>query len=387
MASTDPAGRAASPAPVVLHVSQPVEAGVAAVVLPLLADQHDRGWTVHLACPTGPLAERARALGVVVHEWVARRGPGPGTPGEVRRLARVIAAVGPDVLHLHSSKAGLAGRLAVRGRIPTVFQPHMWSFQAVTGPVHALSLRWERWAARWTRRLICVGDDELAVGRSAGVVGPAVAVPNGVDTDRLRVVDRGTARRRQGLPDAPTVVCVGRIAEQKGQDLLLWAWPKVLASVPDARLVLVGEGPMRDRWSAEHPVAADPSVVWAGPTGSPEEWYAVADVVALPSRSEGMALVPLEAMACGRPVVAFDVGGVRQSVGTGGAAGGAIVAPGDLDALANALAERLADPAAAASEGLRGRDRVILGFGRHRMVERVAEIVVELVLVPAGERT
>jgi glycosyltransferase involved in cell wall biosynthesis len=364
--------------PVVLHVSQPVTAGVAVVVTQLVADQVERGWDVHVACPEGWLADRAAALGAVVHHWAAGRSPGPGVLGETRRLAAVVDAVAPDVVHLHSSKAGLAGRLAVRGRIPTVFQPHMWSFQASSGPVGAASLAWERAGARWTHRLLCVGADELAAGRAAGVRCEAVVVPNGVDTAALRPADRAAARRAHGLPAAPTVVCVGRLAEQKGQDLLLTAWPAVLAAVPDARLVLVGDGPMEARWRAAHPDA--PSVRWAGPTDDPASWYAAADVVALPSRSEGMALVPLEAMSCARSVVAFDVGGVRESLGEGT---GAVVARGDVDALAAALVTRLADPTSADLEGVRGRDRAVRGFDRRRVAAQVADVVAALA-VPAA---
>jgi glycosyltransferase involved in cell wall biosynthesis len=365
--------------PTVLHVSQPTTEGVAAVVVQLVADQRERGWDVHVACPAGPLAERAAALGARAHAWEATRSPGPGTAAETRRLHRVLRDVHPDVLHLHSSKAGLAGRLAARGRVPTVFQPHMWSFQVAGGALARASLVWERWAAaRWTARLLCVGDDELAVARAAGIGQAAVVVPNGVDADALVPADRGAARRELGLPAAPTVVCVGRLAEQKGQDLLLRAWPTVLAEVPDARLALVGAGPMEGEWRAADPTAAHPSVRWAGPTDRPATWYAAADVVVVPSRAEGLALVPLEAMACARPVVAFDVGGVRQSLGEGPDLPGAVVARGDTEALAKELAQRLRDPAAAEAEGLRGRARVVEHFDRRATTARVAELVTEL---------
>jgi glycosyltransferase involved in cell wall biosynthesis len=364
---------------VVLHVSQPVTEGVAAVVSQLAADQHARGWDVRVACPPGPLAERAAALGATVHRWDATRSPGPAVAGEVARLGRVVQDVRPDVVHLHSSKAGLAGRLAVRGRVPTIFQPHLWSFQIAAGALGRAARIWERRAAgRWTDRLLCVGDDELGVARAAGIDCPAVVVPNGVDAEALAPADRAPARAELGLTDAPTVVCLGRLAEQKGQDLLLSAWPAVLAAVPGARLVLVGDGPMEQRWRTAHPVAADPSVTWVGATTEPVRWYAAADVVAFPSRAEGLALVPLEAMACARPVVAFAVGGVRQSIGDGPSAAGAVVEPGDLAAFAAALVHRLRDPDAAQAEGLRGRARVLERFDQRVTADRVAELAVGL---------
>lgn len=359
----------------VVHVSQPVTAGVAAVVLRLAVDQRDRGWAVGIACPpTGWLPDRARTSGVEVYPWPATRGPGPRTLAETARLRHILELLTPDVVHLHSSKAGLAGRLAVRGRWPTIFQPHLWSFQSAGGYLGRASAAWEEFASRWTDQLVCVSDDELVAGLDAGVTAPAEVVCNGVDTDRLRPRRRWAVRRALGLdPDAPTAVCVGRLAPLKGQDQLLDAWPAVLAEVPAARLVLVGDGPMADRWRA-HPVASHESVRWQGHSDAVADWYAAADVVVLPSRAEGMALVPLEAMACGRPVVAFDVGGVRQSV----ADGGAVVPAGDVPALARAVAARLAEPMLAKREGRLGRRRAETLFGSDRMGDQIAILVDKL---------
>ncbi|WP_447007507.1 glycosyltransferase [Saccharothrix isguenensis] len=354
-------------------MSQPVTAGVASVVLELAEAQRALGWTVVVVCPPGPLGERARGLGIEVRDWPAGRQPGFGTVAEVVRLRRILRDLAPDVVHLHSSKAGLVGRLVVRGRRPTLFQPHLWSFQTATGLVAGASRAWERVASRWTHQLVCVSDDELAVGRAVGVGGSAEVVCNGVDVDRLRPSDRVAARWRLGLPDVPTAVCVGRLAPLKGQDRLLAAWPAVRAKVSDARLVLVGDGPMGERWRA---ACGDESVRWWGHDDEVADFYAAADVVVLPSRAEGMALVPLEAMACGRSVVAFDVSGVRQSVGEAGA----VLPDGDVEALAEAVAERLADPALADGEGERGRRRVELLFDRRQVADQVATLVDKLVV-------
>ncbi|MEU4443265.1 glycosyltransferase [Actinosynnema sp. NPDC050801] len=357
----------------VVHVSQPVTAGVAAVVVELARAQRELGWSVAVVCPPGPLAERARDVGVEVRAWPARRQPGIGTAAEVLRLRRVLRDLAPDVVHLHSSKAGLAGRLVVRGRRPTLFQPHMWSFQSAGGPVARAARTWERLAARWTHQLVCVSDDELTAGRAVGVAGPAEVVCNGVDVDRFRPADRVAARWRLGLPDVPTAVCVGRLAPLKGQDQLLAAWPEVRAKVPDARLVLVGDGPMAQRWRE---VCDDESVRWWGHDDAVADFYAAADVVVLPSRAEGMALVPLEAMACGRSVVAFDVSGVRQSVGEAGA----VLPAGDVAALADAVAVRLADPSAADLEGAHGRRRAELLFDRRQVADQIATLVDKLLV-------
>lgn len=355
----------------VLHVAQPVSGGVAAVVADLALDQRDRGWQPVVACPhDGRLRSDITDLGVPVTAWEATRGPGPSTPREVVALRRIIAGHRPDVVHLHGSKAGLAGRLAVRGRIPTIFQPHLWSFRSDESVAGKLAVIWERAAVRWTDLFVCVSADEARDGESSGIGGPMVVVPNGVDVAGLVPVDVGKAKAAVGFGPEPTVVCVGRLAPLKGQDLLLDAWPTIAGAVPGARLALVGDGPLEAELHA-HAAAASDAVVWLGHQDAPHRFMAAADVVAVPSRAEGMALVPLEAMAVGRSVVAFDVGGIRESLGDVGA----VIAPGDVPGLAEAIIARLGDRRLSADEGVRARARAEELFDRRRMAAQVADLV------------
>ncbi|WP_227467351.1 glycosyltransferase [Nocardioides lijunqiniae] len=356
-----------------MHVSAPTTEGVARVALDYLRDQVGRGWHVTLACPdTGWLGPEAEAAGVRVLTWRARRSPGPSLAREVTTLSRVVATSGPDVVHLHSAKAGLAGRLVLRGRVPTIFQPHAWSFLAASGPVRAGSLAWERRAVRWTTELVCVSEGERLLGASRGVLAATTVVPNGVDLGRLTAGDdasRSAVRASLGLAEAPTVVCVGRLAPQKGQADLLEAWPQVRDRAPGASLVLVGDGP--DRAELEQRARSLPGVRLVGARSDVATWLAAADVVAVPSRWEGMALVPLEAMATGRSVVATDVTGVADSVPP---AAGAVVPAASPAALADALVVRLLDPALAAAEGTAGRAHVEAHHDAAQAAQTVAEV-------------
>lgn len=366
---------AARLAPVVLHVSQPVEAGVAGVVSQLVSDQVARGWPVSVACPAGHLAARSESAGARWLAWDARRDPGMRTARELRDLRRIVAVVAPDVIHLHSSKAGLAGRLAVRRRTPTIFQPHAWSFHAVGGARRVSAIAWERLAGRWTTTTICVSRAECAEGQSAGIRGTWRLIPNGVDErafDPCGPGGRASARSRLGIPpDAPFAVCVGRLSRQKGQDVLLGAWPRVRSRFGDARLALVGDGPMGDELARSLPEG----VTLAGHRDDVADWYRACDVVVLPSRWEGMSLALLEAMASGRAVVTTDVAGATEALGL---AGGAIVPVESLADLADAIAARFADPDAAAAEGAANRRRVEDRFTLARMCGDVAELTLGL---------
>ncbi|MEU3601504.1 glycosyltransferase family 4 protein [Streptomyces sp. NPDC006798] len=363
----------------VLHLVQPVEGGVARVVTDLVRAQIADGLRAEVACPPGgELAERAAEAGARVHDWPAVRAPGPGLPRELWTAARLIRRSRPDLVHAHSAKAGLVARLAVRGRVPTVFQPHAWSFEAVEGRAAELSRVWERYGTRWSTRTLCVSETERRAGENAGIAARWAVIRNGVDLgrfgpgepppptvhdDRTNNGDGGTAgrdRRREraalpeltGVPDdAPVVLCVGRLCRQKGQDVLLAAWPEVRAAAPGARLVLVGDGPDRSALTR----LAPPGVRFAGAIRDVRPWLRAADVVVLPSRWEGMALAPLEAMACGRPVVVTDVSGARESLPPGHDTH-ALVPPEDPRALAAALGALLADPGLRDRLGREARD-------------------------------
>jgi glycosyltransferase involved in cell wall biosynthesis len=201
-------------------------------------------------------------------------------------------------------------------------------------------------------------------------------VPNGIDVERFRPATAGTVRARL-LPDidpgAPLVVCVGRLCRQKGQDVLLTAWESVLRRMPGARLVLVGDGPDQGRLRA----LAPPSVRFAGGVTDVVPWYQAADLVVLPSRWEGMALAPLEAMACGRPVVVTDVGGARESLPPGLAPHCLVpaVAPA---ALAAAVTGLLPDAPLRASLGDAGRRHVLTTHDVRRTAQAVADVYREL---------
>ncbi|MEV5144087.1 glycosyltransferase [Streptomyces sp. NPDC052727] len=397
--------------PRVLHLAQPVDGGVARVVRDLVRAQLAAGLRVTAACPGGPLAEELRGLGADVRDWQACRSPGPGLPGEVRRLVRLIGEVRPDLVHAHSAKAGLAGRLAVRGRVPTVFQPHAWSFEAVGGLTAAFALRWERWGARWADRVVCVSEAERTSGLRAGVRAHYTVIRNGIDVDHFapapstgaasgsppvtahapRTADGGNTppgapapghESRTGRADGstegesgapPVVVCVGRLCRQKGQDVLLRAWHDVLEAVPDARLVLVGDGPDRDALCRN----AHPSVRFTGAVADPVPWYRAADLVVLPSRWEGMALAPLEALGCGRPVVLTDVDGARESLPAALAAR-CLVPPEDPAALAGAITRLLSDPPLRAALGDQGRRHVLSAHDVRHTAEQVAVLYREL---------
>jgi glycosyltransferase involved in cell wall biosynthesis len=358
----------------VLHVSHTAEGGVGKCVGDLVHDQLARDWDVVLATEPGTaLARTVAEAGARTVGWEATRNPTLRLGTEFARLRAIVRTTQPDVVHLHSSKAGLCGRLAIRGRLPTLFQPHGWSFEAAHGALEKIVVGWERFGVRWADAIVSVSEGERDRGLARGIAGRYHVIPNGVDVVRFaraRDSDRREARRRLGLGDQPLVVCVGRLSHAKGQDILVDSWRAVRNDVPEAELALVGDGEDMDQLRRR----AGAGIELVGHRDDVADWLAASDVVAVPSRWEGMSLGMLEAMAVGRSLVVTDVPGAREALnGTG-----AIVPPGDPDALAAAISARLRDPARLESEGSAAAARVRRNHDLRETLNRVADLCVEV---------
>jgi phosphatidyl-myo-inositol dimannoside synthase len=199
---------------------------------------------------------------------------------------------------------------------------------------------------------------------------PVSVMYPGADVDAFRPdLDVTEVRARHALLDRPVVVCVSRLVPRKGQDVLIRAMPEVVRRVPDAALLIVGDGPYRpalERMAFEAPPR---SVILAGQVSEDElpRYYAAGDVFAMPCRTrkgglevEGWGNVFIEAAACGRPVVVGDSGGARESLVDG--VTGHLVDGADVGHVADAVAGLLEDPGRAAAMGRAGRGRVERSF-------------------------
>ncbi len=362
----------------VTHVLQPSHSGVPNVVLSLADHQVRRGWDTTVVGPTkNGFPDRVTALGARFVSWNASRDPNWRVLDETRSLARRLSATRSDLFHLHSSKAGLCGRLALRKRAPTIFQPHAWSFAALDGPLRRPAIAWERLGARWCDAIVCVSLDERDSGVRSGISARWAVVPNGIDLNSFAPADdadRHRARAALAIGESPLVVLLGRVSPQKGADTLVAAWPKVRERVPDAHLALVGDG------YDECDGASQRGIIRRGRQDDVRPWVVAANVVALPSRWEaGLSLAAMEAMATARSVVLGDTWGARAGIDDNGA----VVPVDDHIALADALVPRLLDPAAADREGLNARRRIEEHFDLRRVLCRMDNTYMDVL---AGRR-
>lgn len=204
-------------------------------------------------------------------------------------------------------------------------------------------------------------------------------IPNGVDTERFRPADPGEPRTPlEGWPSGgPVAVSVGRLVDAKGLDVLLQAWRAVVTAIPAARLVLVGEGPLRESCTAlAAELGIERTVSLLGARTDVPDLLRRADAYVSSSRTEGMSNALLEALSTGLPLVATRVGGAEDTVEDG--TNGRLVPPGDAESLATALRDLLADPEGLRTMGLASRRIAVERFALDRIVDRYLGLFDEL---------
>jgi glycosyltransferase involved in cell wall biosynthesis len=359
----------------ILHVSQPTDGGTARVAATLVSAAVRAGHTVSVACPAGDLAEATRAAGATWTPLELRRSPHPSDLRHIGRLRRLIRDV--DVVHLHSSKAGAVGRAALaltppRHRPGSQFTPHGWSWY-VGGRLAPAYRAWERQAARYANVISVVSAGELEDGRRVLRLSDTrrlVEIPNGVDDTEFTPFGAVASRSSQ-----PLILCVGRLARQKGQDVLIRALAK--CSHDHATLRFVGEGPDRAALGAlTKELGLGERVEFFG-SAAPAAHYRAADVVVIPSRWEGHPLVLLEAMASGTAVIASPAAIGHSTPGP------PVVAAGlDPTSLATAIDRLISDTDFCAELGRKGRQFVQDQWSMALSVERHMAVLEELVATP-----
>ena len=352
--------------------------------------QHDRGHDVTLIAgpaigPEGSLMDRASRYGyrlIVVDEM--RRAIHPWRDFRTYvRLARLIAQLRPDVVHTHSSKAGIIGRWAARrARAPLVVHTvHGLAFTASTSrSVNAVYRMLEKVTAPVTDRIVCVAD-AMRDQSLAGGVGRAeqyVTVYSGMRTDPFLdpPVRRDEVRRSLGLRERDVVLgTIARLFYLKGHDDLLDLAPALCRAHPDVRFLWVGDGLLRQSFESRiDAMGLRDRFVLTGlvPPDQIPQLTAAMDVLVHPSRREGLARALPQAALAGKPVVTYDVDGNREGLIEGET--GFAIPPFDRARLNAAIELLVLDPVRRQRMGERGRAFALSRFDVKVMIEQLEQV-------------
>ncbi len=319
--------------------------------------------------------------GCGVHEVPMSRSISPLHDGrQLARLTTLIRELRPDVVHTHSSKAGVLGRCAsLRAGIGVrVHTPHTFAFlfREMFGPLkRAAFRRIETALANRTDAIVAVSPSEAQTFASAGVCAAEKihVVPNGIHPSLYRGIEPLDVAEVGLDPGRPTAAVVGLLNVAKGQDLALQALA-LPQSPRDLQLMIVGHGEQRAELEASiDRLGLSDRVAMLGFREDVPAILAASDCLLLPSRWEGMPYIVMEAMASGLPVVATPVDGARDLVLPGET--GFLAAEVSPPAISASLGELLAlEPFQRSALGEAGRDRIDQGYTVSRMVKGLREL-------------
>lgn len=318
-----------------------------------------------LVISSGGVLTRQLAAGVT-HLDAPLKGMGPREARQaVRCVRRAIAEHAIELVHAQSFNSALVARLA--GATHVLASAH-GGLKAWKKPLAAAV-----YAACADRVVGCAETISADFVRHGLPAAKVHTIPNAIPLPAPCAPDvRERVRAELDLaPDTPLILGVGRLSDEKGFDYLVESLAILARLAPSAHAAIAGDGPLRGPLENRARALGLGQLHFLGRRADVAQLMAAADAFCLPSRAEGLPLAILEAMACGLPVVASDVGGVHEAVQDG--VTGWLVPPRDPLLLATRLFALLEDPVLARTMGAAGRARVAVHFAFPRLVSRFEE--------------
>ena len=338
--------------------------------------------------PEGSLVERAQAGGFELRLLPSlERNIKPwGDWSSYRQLIDIIRELQPEIIHTHSSKAGIMGRAAAaKLKIPAVHSIHGAAFHyGQPWLARNIYLSAEKWAGPKTTRYISVCDAMTDQYVEAGVAPREkfVTIYSGMEVEPFLDPPRPPAevRRELGLTDEQVVIGkVARLFHLKGHEFVLQAARRVIDAAPNVRFLFVGDGILREQYEREIAEAGlTDYFVFAGlvrPERIPE-LVAAMDVVVHTSMWEGLARVLPQGSIAGKPVVSYDIDGAREVVIPDET--GFLLPRGAVDELADALVTLATDAELRQRLGTTGRERFTDQFRHQTMTRKIREVYAEI---------
>jgi glycosyltransferase involved in cell wall biosynthesis len=303
----------------------------------------------------------------------------PRLRAAVSEIAAHLERVRADVLLCHGYKADLLGRVAARRqKVPVVAVSRGWTGESLKVRLYE---RLDRFHLRWMDRVVCVSEAQAAKVRRAGArAGRVRVIHNAVDPERFADPDpRYRAKLLRYFRPRRTLVvgAAGRLSPEKGFDVLIRAAEQVAHEDASVGFILFGEGPCRAQLVQQINAAGlKASFVLSGFRADLDRFVPHLDLLVLPSHTEGLPNVVLEACAAAVPVVATAVGGTPEVIEDG--VSGYLIGPGDAKALAGRVRDLLASEDLRREMGFQGRQRVLEDFSFPAQAQQYRELFAEL---------
>lgn len=307
---------------------------------------------------------------------------------DLRALAQMVKIIRQgryDIVHTHSSKAGIIGRLAARlaGTPVIVHTVHGWSFhEYMPASTRQLYIWLERWMARLTDALIVVTGRDIDKGLQAGIgrAGQYHLIRSAIPLDEFQpgLYEREAERAGLGIPDGAAVIGnVGRFSAQKNPLDWIRVAGQVAAVCPQAFFLMVGDGPLRGEVEAEiQKQGLDKRILLTGLRRDAARMMAAMDIFLLTSLWEGLPRVIPQAMAMNLPVVANLADGTAEAIQDG--INGYLCAPGDLAQMAGQVVELVNHPLKRLEMGANGREIAARDYDLKTMIAQIDQLYTQL---------
>jgi len=298
----------------------------------------------------------------------------------VKEIKKAVKDFKPDLVSCHSTKAGFLGRLAIRNKIPTIFTAHGWAFtEGAPFFRRQMTVLIEKIAGKFCSKIICVSkfDKELALKYKIASPNKLVVIHNGVEVEKAK----NQKSEVKSLEKKIRIVFVGRLAQQKDPLLLLRAFYSLSPELKNkAEISVIGEGSKRkelEKFIKESKLEGKVKLLGGMPRDKVFEVLKKSDIFALISNWEGFPITILEAMNCGLPVIASDVGGIKEAVDENC---GILVKRGDKEGIKKALEQLIRDPSLIRKMGEKAREKAEKRFSLDKMLRETERVYREITL-------
>lgn len=366
----------------ILYVIDGIEyGGGERVFLQLISGLRDKFRIIVSTTPGGEFESKVRDKGVSVLsvDMRSRLSLKPAF-----KISSVIKNAGISLVHSQGARADFYSRLATRlarkaKNICTVAMP-VEGFDVSAG-IKMVYRVFDKMSERYVDKYIAVSDAlKRSLTEKQGIPSERIArIYNGIELSQYLPGKNGQILRKDLgiLADAPVIGAIGRMVWQKGFEFFLRAVPDVVRALPNAKILLVGDGPLRNSLEAlskEH--IGKKNVLFVGFWRDIKEILSIVDLVVAPSIREGFPMVTLEAMAMAKPVIASNIDGITEQISNG--VNGLLVPAKAPKAIADAIIKLLNDKAYAKEIGLAARNSVVQKYSVEKMIAETEKVYLSL---------
>ena len=337
-------------------------------------------YRITVACaPGGIFEEKIKGSGALLEPIDMRN---RFNPGIILRLVNIVKREKIDIVHSQGGRADFFARIVARlAKVPVLISTIQMPVEGYdVNPVKkSVYVALDRLSERFVDKFIVVSKSlgQALIQKHKITPDKLVLIYNGIEVDEYRPNGK-EVRREFGLEDGvPVIGAIGRLVWQKGFNYFIEAIPEIVRHMPDAKFLLVGDGPLRERLEAlSEELKVRDNVIFTGFRSDIKEILSTVDLLVVPSLLEGFPMVTLEAMAMAKPIVATNIDGITEQITDG--VNGILIPPKDPSALAKTVVRVLNDKEFARSIGLLARKKVEQEFSVEKMVAETEEVYMSL---------